>query len=90
MSPYLLNVQNCTPTWFHVKKNLRQKVHKFCQHLNCDKIALIFKVYITINFFIKIPLKYTKLLLPFISWNFYTKSTKQSTKKLSLQQNTVC
>ena len=46
------------------------------------------------DFFIKIPLKYTnktlKLLLPFISWNVYTKVPKKATKKDNFGQNTVC
>ena len=47
-----------------------------------------------IHFFIKIPCKYTnrtlKLLLPFISWNFYKKRLQKWDRKENLQQNIVC
>ena len=48
--------------------------------------------------FIEIPFKICcknwnktlELILPFISWNFYTKRNKNCNTKVNLQQNTVC
>ena len=50
--PDILNVENFTPTWFQVEKNLRQKFIS-------RQIAVISKVYPVIHNLIKIPKEYT-------------------------------
>ena len=51
-----LNTPNLIHAWFHVKNNLHQKVHKFCQKMtkaaNCHFFLL---VYNRVQYFIKIP-----------------------------------
>ena len=58
------------------------------------QIVLILKLFIEINNFYKISYKYTiktqKLLLPFISSNFYTKTAWKCDQNTNLRQYTVC
>ena len=66
----------------HLHDSRKKSIYtKKCVHFFKIEIARIYKI----HFLIKIPCKLTnttqKLLLPFISWNVYTKITQKCNKK---------
>ena len=50
-----LNVQNFTPTQNFRRKNVRQKVRKFCHNLKCNKNNVFYQIYFNSTVFNIIP-----------------------------------
>ena len=91
----LLKVQNFTPNDFR-RKNLRQKVCKFCQYFNRDKLKNLIKYTWTVQFSIY---DYTRQLCnkaamgwlkTYFSLNFYQKKTRNLDQNINQLQNTTC